>query len=673
MESISSLKKRLKKLQALVTYHQERYHADDSPEISDEAYDSLVRELADLEVQQNGSVSAVTTMVGAAPRVAFSKVKHQVRQWSFDNAFSLSDLEDWKERLGRQLVEADVKVSKIIYVAEHKIDGLKLVLTYRAGILVQAVTRGDGTIGEDVTHTARMIADVPDTLKFPVNLQCAGEVWLAGTELERINQERAALGEPLFANPRNAAAGSLRQLDPVITRARNLSMFSYDIDDFDPAETGIKKPTTQIEELALLKKLGLTTNEHTTLCQSILDIQTFYTTWEHKRHDLSYGIDGVVIKVNDISVQKLVGYTARAPRFGIAYKFPAEQVTTVVEGIELQVGRTGVVTPVAHLRPVLIAGSVVARATLHNEDQISRLDIRIGDTIILQKAGDVIPEVVSVIIELRPQSAKRYRFPKTAVGCGGDGTIERIPGGSAYRCVVLDSDFLKRQRFYYFVSKAGLNIDGVGPRIIDQLLDAKIISTYADLFSVSIDDIKDLPGFKLTAAQNVVTAVATARTQPLYRLLTSLGIDQVGTETARLLASHFGTLEKLRAASLAELVAIHGVGELIAREIVDWFAVPENIETLEALVAKLTIVLEATAKALGSLTGKTVVLTGTLTTMSRDDAKDRIRLAGGTVSSSVSTKTDYVVVGAAAGSKADAAAKLGVTILSEEDFLALIA
>jgi DNA ligase (NAD+) len=322
---------------------------------------------------------------------------------------------------------------------------------------------------------------------------------------------------------------------------------------------------------------------------------------------------------------------------------------------------------------VLIAGSVVARATLHNEDQIARLDIRVGDTIILQKAGDVIPEVVAVIFELRPTAAKRYRFPSYAAGCGGDGVIERLPGESAYRCVVMDSDFLTRQRLYYFVSKAGLNIDGVGPRIIDQLLEAKLIATYADLFHLGADDLKDLPGFKLTAAQNVVTAVQAARIQPLYRVLTALGIGQVGAETARLLASQFGTLAKLRAATLAELVAIHGVGELIAAELVAWLAVPENKRTLDNLTREITILPEATSVASGRLSGVTFVLTGTLASLSRDDAKDKIRLAGGTVSSSVSKKTTYVVVGAEAGSKAQAAIALGVTTLSEAEFLALVA
>lgn len=664
---------RLTKLQMLIAYHQLRYHADDNPEISDEAYDSLVRELMDLEIKLTGTNSVVSKTIGALPIKAFSKVRHQVRQWSFDNAFSLNDLEQWEERLKRQLFDADVVVPQLSYVAEHKIDGLKLVLTYKAGVLIQAVTRGDGTTGEDVTHTARTISDIPLKLKYPVDLQCVGEVWLAGTELEQINIKRALAGEPLFANPRNAAAGSLRQLDPEIARARNLSMYCYDIDVFDAGGSAIKKPSTQYEELTLLKKLGLTTNPHAQICGSLLEVQSFYTKWEQKRHDLAYGIDGVVVKVNQITVQNLVGYTAKAPRFGIAYKFPAEQVTTVVESIELQVGRTGVVTPVAYLRPVLVAGSVVSRATLHNEDQISRLDIRIGDTIILQKAGDVIPEVVSVVRELRPTAAKRYKFPLQAVGCGGDGSIERIPGESAYRCVVLDSDFLKRQRFYYFVSKAGLNVDGVGPRIIDQLIDAQLISTYADLFNLTIDDLKDLPGFKLTAAQNVVSAVASSRTQPLYKVLTSLGIDQVGAETARLLASRFSSIKKLQAATVPQLTAIHGVGEQIAQDISDWFSVTENTVTLNKLLEKLTILNETQSGSGGSLTGKTVVLTGTLATMSRDEAKDIIRKAGGKVVSSVSAKTDFVIAGEQAGSKATVAATLGVTILTETEFLKLVA
>lgn len=673
MTSILVEKKRLQELRKLVAHHQQQYHELDAPVISDEAYDSLVRELAHLEEKYEGKVSAVTAAVGAPARAAFSKVTHAVPQWSFDNVFSYTELGEWEGRLQRQIADADVVVPQLSYVAEHKIDGLKLVLTYEKGVLVQAVTRGDGAVGEDVTHTARTIADIPATLTAMVDLTCVGEVWLAGSELARINTERAAAGEALFANPRNAAAGSLRQLDPAVAAARNLSMFCYDIDLFHSRESGLIQPNTQWAELALLRKLGLVVNAHAKRCDTIADIEKFYSDWQTKRHDLSYGIDGVVIKVDQVSVQTLVGFTARAPRFGVAYKFPAEQVTTVVEGIELQVGRTGVVTPVAHLRPVLIAGSTVARATLHNEDQIKRLDIRIGDTIILQKAGDVIPEVVEALMALRPVGAKPYRFPKTVVGCGGDGRIERIPGESAYRCVVLESDYIHRQRLYYFVSKAGLNIDGVGPKIIDQLLDAGLITENYDLFTLAVDDLKNLPGFKLKAAENVVSAVVAARTQPLYRLLAALGIEQVGEETARLIARQFGTITALQAATTTDLAAIHGVGDVVATSLYTWLHTTIHKKFLGKLLEHITLTDAPVTTRSTVLTGKTVVLTGTLETMTRDEAKDMIRMAGGTVAGSVSKKTDYVVVGAKAGSKADVARALGVTVLPESEFKTFVA
>ncbi len=673
LNSVSAEKKRLQELRKLVARHRKQYYELDEPVITDEVYDSLSRELAALEEKLEGKVSVVTTAIGGAPRAAFSKVTHTVPQWSFDNVFSEEELVEWEGRLYRQIADADVVVPNVTYVAEHKIDGLKLVLTYEAGVLLQAVTRGDGAVGEDVTHTARTIKDIPPRLMAAVDLVCVGEVWLAATELVRINQERAVAGEAVFANPRNAAAGSLRQLDPAVAASRNLSMFCYDIDAFNPHTTGLLAPTSQWEELTLLRTLGLVVNTNAKQCKNITDIQTFYERWQTKRHDLSYGIDGVVIKVDQINVQTLVGYTAKAPRFGIAYKFPAEQVTTVVEGIELQVGRTGVVTPVAHLRPVLIAGSTVARATLHNEDQIARLDIRIGDTIILQKAGDVIPEVVEVVKELRPAGTKPYRFPKTVVGCGGDGSIERIPGEAAYRCVVLESDYLHRQRLYYFVSKAGLNIDGVGPKIIDQLLDAELITESYDLFTLTIDELKDLPGFKIKAAENVVSAVATARVQPLYRLLSALGIEQVGEETARLIARQFGTLKALEQASVPDLAAIHGVGDVVATSLATWLHNPVHKKLLINLLKYMTITEAPEMVRSTALSGKTVVLTGTLETITRDDAKDLIRLAGGTVAGSVSKKTDYVVVGTKAGSKADAARALGVPMLSEAEFKTLVA
>lgn len=660
-------KKRIAELRTLIDYHRERYHRDDAPEISDEAYDSLVEEWRRLSGKTAEEADGV---VGGAINDAFTKVTHAARQWSFGNVFTKDELADWEARLYRFL-GTTASETKLTYVAEHKIDGLKVVLTYVEGKLVRAATRGDGVVGEDVTHTVRTITDVPPVLKQPIDIVCVGEVWLSEAEFVRINAERAAAGEPLFANPRNAAAGTLRQLDPAVAAARKLSMFVYDIDVLEFGAVSMPAPTSQAGELALLAALGFRVNADFAECKTIDDVVTFYERWAKRRDTLPYGIDGVVVKVNDIVHQKALGYTAKAPRFGIAFKFPAHQATTVVEDIQLQVGRTGVVTPVAHLRPVLIDGSTVSRATLHNEDQIKRLDVRIGDTVVLQKAGDIIPEILSVIMELRPKTAKPYRFPKVVPGCGGDGRIERVPGEAAYRCVVLDSEHLVQQRLYYFVSKGAMNIDGVGPRIIDLLLEHGLIASAADLFTLTVGDLRDLPGFKEKSAQNVIDAIAAVRTVSLHRFLTALGIPQVGEETARVIAEHFGSLQHIRAASKAALAAVYGVGDVVAHSLYTWLHDKQNEVALDALLGQVSVT-EAVTVASSKLQGKTVVFTGTLPTLGRDEAKELARKHGAKVAGSVSKKTDYVVVGEDAGSKARDAASLGVPLLNEAEFLALI-
>lgn len=663
---------RLQQLQALVAYHRERYHTHDAPEISDEAYDSLVDELRTLEEASDESEEATANIVGAPVSAAFNKVTHRVRQWSFSNVYNAEELHEWVARVERLAAEADVATQTIGYVAEQKIDGLKVILEYQKGTLVRATTRGDGVIGEDVTHTVSTITDVPQTLTAPVNLICVGEVWLGHTEFKRINADRASREEPLFANPRNAAAGTLRQLDPTVAAARQLSMFCYDIDWLDTTQSTVLIPETQWEELELLAQLGLRTNEHNRLCSSIAQIETYYAEWQTKREVLDYSIDGIVLKADSVAVQKALGYTAKSPRFGVAYKFPAQQATTAVEGIHLQVGRTGVVTPVAHLRPVVVDGSTVSRATLHNEDEIKRLDIRIGDTIILEKAGDIIPKVRSVVIELRPKSAKPYRFPKRVLGCGGDGSIERIPGEAAYRCVATGGDHLQRQRLYYFVSKHAFDIQGVGPKIIDVLLAEGLIASAADLFTLKAGDLKDLPKFQETAAQNVVAAIAAAKTVTLQRFIVGLSIDGVGEEVARLLAEQFGTLQALQKASAADIAAVYGIGETVAGAVTSWFADPLNQALVADLLEHVKIVKPKTVKRKTALSGKTIVFTGTLSGYTRDEAKSLVRARGGIVASSVSKNTDYVVAGDSAGSKAAAAEKLGVAILNEEAFQALL-
>lgn len=661
---------RIRKLRAAILHHQQRYHEEDAPEISDEAYDSLVAELRELEGVED-SDDSVANRVGGRPSDAFKKVTHAVRQWSLGNVFTDTELRDWEARLCRHLAAQDVQNVTLSYVVEHKLDGLKVVLTYRKGNLVQAATRGDGVVGEDVTHTVVTIGDVPKTLTAPVDLVCVGEVWLSDAEFNRINKERKRDGEPLFANPRNAAAGSLRQIDPSVTKTRNLSFIAYDIDMFDTNGSDLTHPATQWEELALLKRLGFATNTHNKRAKTIDDVVAFYDRWKAEHSSLPYGVDGIVVKVDAIERQRLLGYTAKSPRFGVAYKFPAEQATTVVLDIQLQVGRTGVITPVAHLRPVVVDGSTVSRATLHNEDHIRKLDARIGDTVILQKAGDVIPEILGVVRELRPKRTKPFRFPRRIPDCGGDGSIERIPGEAAYRCVTMESDFLHRQRLYHFVSKHGLNIDGVGPRIIDLLLDHALIAHADDLFTLTEGDFIDLPGFKERSAKNAIDAISAARTVPLHRFLVALSIDHVGDETARRIAEHCGTIDAVRQATVPALAPVHGVGEVAATSLVGWMRKKEHTRFLDSLLAHLSIVPPPARRQDTPLSGKTVVFTGTLADLTRDDAKQRARRAGAHVASSVSRETDYVVLGADAGSKAEKAAALDIPILNESEFVAM--
>ncbi len=666
----SRAQSRLTELRALVNYHNQKYHEEDAPEISDAAYDALARELIDLEKALEGE-SETNKRIGGAPSSAFAKVKHPVQQWSFDNIFSFTELTDWIDKLERKLVAEDVESTDVRYVVEHKIDGLKLVVHYQAGKLVRALTRGDGVTGEDVTHTAKTIATLPLTLKQPVDLICVGEVWLSQVEFDRINQERKQAGEPLFANPRNAAAGTIRQLDPAVASTRKLSLYVYDIDHYRAVGPDNKQILSQWDELQVLAELGLPTNPYSAQVDSAEEIQSFYDQWLGEHETLPYGVDGVVIKVSEVAKQRVLGYTAKAPRFGIAYKFPADQSTTVVEDIILQVGRTGVVTPVAVVRPVNIDGSTVSRATLHNEDFIKNLDVRIGDSVIIQKAGDIIPEIMSVIHELRPEKTRPYRFPKTVPGCGGDARIERIPGEAAYRCVSMDSAYLRAQRLYHYVSKGAVNIDGVGPKIIDALLHSGLIASPADLYTLTKEDFLQLPGFKERSAQNAVTSIQAARQISFSRFLYALSISYVGEETARVLARQFGDLDRLQSATVEEIAAVYGIGSTVAESVVAWLAKKENQRLVTDLLAQVEIVAEET-QALAALTGKTFVVTGTLPNMSRDEVKAKIRQAGGKVVSTVSAKTNFVIVGDKPGQKAQDAKTCNVPILDEQSFLALL-
>ena len=667
------MKDRYEKLIKAIEHHQYLYHVQDKPEITDEAYDSLMRELLEIEAKNPEIISPLSPSqrVGGEPLKEFKKVKHEIRQWSFDDVFDFEELKKWEEKIQRMIdKEPTLKDEKLEYCLELKIDGLKVILTYKDGEFIQGATRGDGEVGENVTENLKTIKSIPFFLQDKVDMVAVGEAWMNKKELEKINEEREKVGEQIFANTRNAGAGSIRQLDPKVTAKRKLDTFIYDIDKI----SGIKLPETQGEELELLKKLGFKTNPYFKVVNSLEGIEKFYKEWTKKKDKLDYGLDGIVIKINSRKIQDALGYTGKTPRWGVAYKFPAEQVTTIVEYIVLQVGRTGVLTPVAHLTPVRVAGSVVSRATLHNEDEIKRLDVRVGDTVILQKAGDVIPDIVQVLTDLRTGKEKSYKFPEFVADCGGDGKIERIPGQVAWRCVSHDSFAQKKRKFYHFVSKKAYDMDGCGPKIIDVLLDNNLISSYEDLFTLKKGDLLSLPRFAEKSVDNLLASIEKARKISLPKFLVGLSISQVGEETAIDLAKHFGDIKKLREASFSDLQNLNGVGPIVAQALVDWFANKHNKKLLDNLLKQVQIIKVSNIEKNGNLklTGKSFVITGTLSGMSRDEAKDKIRALGGDVSESISVKTSYLVAGENAGLKLEKAQSLEVKVLSEKDFLILI-
>lgn len=695
---ILEVQERILKLRQSIEHHRYNYHVLDKEEISAEALDSLKRELSELENAHPEFVdsNSPSQRIAGEPLKEFEKVPHKVAQWSYNDAFTPDDIRSFDERVKRFIKDAfgEVGTSQVpnpTYVCELKIDGLKVVLEYVDGALICAATRGDGKIGENVTQNVRTIESVPLNLRRPETVIVEGEVWMSKKHFEKINKEQEEKGLPLFANPRNIAAGSIRQLDPKITASRKLDVFIYDlarVDSIKSTNTKHEKPILQSEELAYLKDLGFKVNTHARVCKNIDEVLNFWNEWKNKSKKEDYWIDGVVVKVNEIQYQEALGYTGKAPRFGIAFKFPAEQVTTIVEDIQLQVGRTGVLTPVAHLRPVEVAGSVVSRATLHNQDEIERLDIRIGDTVVLQKAGDVIPDIVSVLFELRPKSTKPYVFPTHVAECGGDGSIERIPGQVAYRCVFRGGAAEHRRKLYHFVSKKCFNIDGLGPKQIDAFLEHNLISSCDDIFTLKKGDILPLPRFAEKSVENILLAIEKSRKISFSRFIFALSIDHVGEETAEDIAKHFGNFEvfyskivqKDPLSAQLELSNIYGIGEKVADSIVSWFQKEDN----QALVARLLLqvdVLDEVSKFSDEMnnkvinqqiSGKTFVLTGTLKSMSRDEAKAKIKALGGDVSGSVSKNTDYVLAGEEAGSKLDKAQEIGVRILSEEEFLKMV-
>ena len=738
------------KLRAEIEHHRHLYHTLDAPSLSDEAYDSLYHELVRLETEypEFASETSPTMRVGGDPLDKFVKVRHESRQWSFDDVFDIAELRAWDEKVRRFLEKSDViapspqsvgtdslpetlRISMragsprageqerirqpnlpIEYCCELKIDGLKTVLTYEGGKFVRGATRGDGTIGEEVTRNLTTIRSIPLVLEQPLDITVVGEAWLPSSELERINAERVAASEAIFANVRNAAAGSIRQLDSKVTASRRLDSFVYDIDQITVNSQQSTKnervlPETQIEELEFLRSLGFNVNPEYRLCRSIDEVEAYYLEWSEKRHTLPYALDGIVIKVNSRAEQEALGYTAKSPRFGIAYKFPAEEATTIVDDIVVQVGRTGVLTPVAHLRPVRVAGSVVSRATLHNKDEIDRLGLRIGDTIVIRKAGDVIPEIMSVVESLRTGKERLFVMPDTCPHCGGKVSRQSTANSQqktkneskesvAVYCVNPNCYAVEREKIIHAVSRKGFDIEGLGEKIVEQLMDEGLIVTLADVFELEKGDVISLEGFGEKSAENLEEAIGKAKRVPLAKFLFALGIRHIGEETARLIAHRisdgfFSGLTAVAATAVkplgladiifvfpkitaAEWMFIDGLGEKSAEALTEWFATPEHIAMLgKMLAAGVEIALGEDAMPTGgAFEGKTFVLTGELAHFTRDEAKDIIRKKGGHVSGSVSAKTDYVVAGSDPGSKLDKARALGVTVLDEEEFERMI-
>ncbi len=671
MKPTPAIRARVEKLRETINTHRYNYHVLNTSSISDEALDSLKKELFDLEAQFPELVTpdSPTQRVAGKPLPGFAKVVHAVSQWSFNDAFSEDDIRDFDARVRRFYKNETSRDIKPEYVCELKIDGTHLVLTYEKGLLVTAATRGDGKVGENVTENVKTIESVPLRLNKPVSIIVEGEVYMPKTAFARLNREQKKKGEEEFANARNVVAGTIRQLDPRIVATRGLSTFIYDLSRSDKP-----MPPTQEEELDYLRDLGFRVNDKHKFCKNVDEIIEFWKLWQEKKEKEDFLIDGVVLKLNDRSAQEVLGYTGKAPRFAIAFKFPAEQVTTVLEDIAVQVGRTGVITPVAHLRPVLVYGSTVSRATLHNEDEIKRLGLKIGDTVILQKAGDVIPDIVKVLTEMRTGKEREFKMPTVCPECGTKLAKKKIGAkgteSAALYCENPRCPAKDRRTFYHFTGKGAFDIEHLGPKNLDLLLDNDLIATFADIFTLKKGDLLSLPRFAEKSADNLLAAIEKARHVTLARLIVGLSIPQVGEETAEDLARHFSTIEKLRTASLEELSAISGVGSVIAESIVTWFADKHNKKVLDALLAEITI--EHTQRVTSKkLAGKTFVLTGTLSGLSRDDAKERIKSLGGDVSSSVSKNTDYVVVGENPGSKYDNAEKLGIQTLTEQEFIKL--
>jgi DNA ligase (NAD+) len=642
--------------------HEHLYYVLDAPEITDADYDALMNRLRELEQQhpELKTPDSPTQRVGGKAREGFVKVAHSAPMLSLDNALNEGELRDWERRVRELSGE-----SRIRYVVELKLDGLSMATHFRQGRFFQAVTRGDGSIGEDVTENARTIRSLP--LRVESNLgafEVRGETVMNRSAFEHLNSEREQRGMSRFANPRNAAAGSLRVLEPSITASRKLEYYSYLL-----LVDGQPLLESHWESLNALEKMGFKVNRNRRVCEGIDELLEFCSRWEGARDSLPYEIDGVVVKVDSIPLQRKLGYTAKAPRWAIAYKYAARQATTDVEDIAVQVGRTGALTPVAHLKPVEVGGVVVSRATLHNEDEIERLGLQIGDRVVIERSGDVIPKVVRV--HSQGSYRRLFRMPNKCPVCGG--SVVREESEAASRCVNTNCPARLKESILHFASRGVMNIDGMGDALVDQLVDRKMVESVADIYDLTVEKLTSLERMGAKSAANVLRNVERSKKNPMPRVITALGIRFVGERTAQLLAEHFGSLDRIAEAKLDELQDAEEVGPKVAESIRQFFREPRNQELIERLrAAGLQFEFVTKRKAAGPLKGITFVLTGTLRTMSREEAKQRIENAGGKVSGSVSKKTNFVIAGADAGSKLDKAQELGIAVIDEEKLMAML-
>lgn len=670
------VKQRVQELRQLLQKASYAYYVLDNPIMEDAVYDQLYRELQELENQYPELIAqdSLTQRVGEKPATQFLSVRHNIPLYSLENAFNIDELKAWEQRWRRHAPVETLHATSLQYVCELKIDGSALALTYENGVLVRGATRGDGVTGEDITQNVRTIRSIPLRLQLenpPARVEVRGEAFLPLEVFEQINQERSQNGEALFANPRNAAAGTLRQLDPRIVDKRRLDFFAYTL--HIPGRDDASIARTQWEALELLQQMGFKVNPNRKLCPSSQEVAEYYEYWDTERLNLPYMTDGVVVKINSLSLQEQLGFTQKFPRWAVALKYAAEEAPTRVEEIAVNVGRTGALTPMAIMRPVQLAGTTVSRATLHNSDRVAQLDIRVGDTAIVRKAGEIIPEVLRVLLELRPEGTQPFQMPAHCPVCNQP--VVRPAGEAVTRCVNASCPAILKGSLEHWVSRDALDINGMGEKLVHQLVDKQVVHSVADIYDLTAEQLMQLERMGKKLAEKLVQAIASSKSKPWSRVLYGLGIRHVGSVNAELLTQKFATVEQLAQAKTTDIEAVYGIGPEIAQSVYEWFRIPANqtlISRLKAAGLQLAAEVEATTVGNQRLSGKTFVITGTLPTLKRDEAKELIVKAGGKVTDSVSKKTDYLVVGEDAGSKLEKAQALEIAQLSEAQLLEML-